>query len=66
MNGRQARPAGSGRAVWRALGYLRRYRGETVGALIALVCVSAANLGAPQMVRFAIDGGLQPRRWSGG
>jgi ATP-binding cassette subfamily B protein len=58
-----ARPAPSGRAVWRALGYLRRYRFETVLALLALVCVSGANLAAPQMVRLAIDGGLQPRRW---
>ena len=32
-----ARPAGGGRAVWRALGYLRRYRGETVGALVGLL-----------------------------
>src|SRR5438067_4119779 len=58
-----ARPAGGGRAVWRALGYLRGYRGETIGALIALLCVSAANLAAPQMVRLAIDRGLTPRRW---
>jgi ATP-binding cassette subfamily B protein len=61
--GGPARPAGGGRAVWRALGYLRKYRGETIGALIALVCVSATNLAAPQMIRLAIDGGLQPRRW---
>jgi ATP-binding cassette subfamily B protein len=58
-----ARPPGGGRAVWRALGYLRRYRKETVGALLALLCVSAANLAAPQMIRLAIDGGLTPRRW---
>jgi ATP-binding cassette subfamily B protein len=57
------RPAGGGRAVWRALGYLGRYRKETIGALIALLCVSAANLAAPQMVRMAIDRGLQPHRW---
>ena len=59
-----ARPAGGGRAVGRALGYLRRYRGETVGALVALLLVSAANLAAPQMVRLAIDGGMSARRWS--
>jgi ATP-binding cassette subfamily B protein len=58
-----ARPAGGGRAVWRALGYLRKYRGETVGALGALLCVSAANLAAPQMIRLAIDRGLVARRW---
>jgi ATP-binding cassette subfamily B multidrug efflux pump len=49
--------------VWRALGYLKRYRKETLGALIALMIVSAANLAAPQMVRLAIDRGLTPRRW---
>ena len=53
--------------MWRALGYLRRYRGQTVIALIALLCVSAANLAAPQMVRLAIDQGLgrgmAPRNW---
>jgi ATP-binding cassette subfamily B protein len=57
------RPAGSGRAVWRALGYLGRYRRDTVGALGALLCVSATNLAAPQMVRMAIDHGMVPRRW---
>jgi ATP-binding cassette, subfamily B, multidrug efflux pump len=45
------------------MGYLARYRGETIGALVALLLVSAANLAAPQMVRLAIDRGLQPRRW---
>ena len=50
--------------MWRALGYLRGYRGETIGALIALLCVSAANLAAPQMVRLAIDGGLGRQRWA--
>ncbi len=57
------RPSGGGRAVWRALAYLRSYRRETVGALVALLCVSAANLAAPQMVRLAIDRGMAPRRW---
>ena len=51
-------PAGSGKAIWRALGYLGRYKLETAGALVALLLVSAANLAAPQMVRLAIDGGL--------
>jgi ATP-binding cassette subfamily B multidrug efflux pump len=58
---------GGGQAVWRALGYLRRYRAETAGALVALLLVSATNLAAPQMVRLAIDdglgGGLGQRRW---
>ncbi|HEX2570364.1 MAG TPA: ABC transporter ATP-binding protein, partial [Polyangia bacterium] len=59
---------GGGQAVWRSLGYLRRYRGETAGALAALLLVSATNLAAPQMVRLAIDEGLGgrlgQRRWS--
>src|SRR4051794_1742627 len=49
--------------VGRALGYLRRYRAESAGALVALLLVSAANLAAPQLVRVAIDRGLEPRRW---
>jgi ATP-binding cassette subfamily B protein len=54
--------AKAGRAVWRALGYLRRYLGETAGALLALLLVSSANLAAPQMVRLAVDHGLAERR----
>jgi ATP-binding cassette subfamily B protein len=50
--------------VWRALAFLRRYRGETGGAILALLLVSAANLAAPQMVRLAIDRGITQRRWS--
>src|SRR4051812_40863974 len=50
-------------AAWRAVGYLRRYRAETLGSLFALLAVSAANLAAPQMVRIAIDDGLAHRRW---
>jgi ATP-binding cassette, subfamily B, multidrug efflux pump len=56
-------PSGAG-AVWRALGYLGHYRRETVGAIAALLLVSAANLAAPQMVRLAVDHGLGPGgRW---
>jgi ATP-binding cassette subfamily B protein len=51
-------------AIVRALGYLRRYRSETIGATLALLLVSAANLAAPQMVRMAIDDGLGLRRWT--
>jgi ATP-binding cassette, subfamily B, multidrug efflux pump len=50
--------ADGARAVGRALRYLRSYRGEAAGALLALLLVSAANLAAPQMIRVAIDGGL--------
>src|SRR3712207_1650623 len=58
-HGRRPRPPpGSGKAIWRALGYLGRYKLETAGALVALLLVSAANLAAPLMVRLAIDGGI--------
>ena len=63
--GRSARgPAGAGKAVWRALRYLRGYKAETFGALLALLLVSAANLLAPQMVRLAIDRGIRDRSWN--
>src|SRR5205823_4529110 len=54
------RTPGAAKAVWRALGYLRHYRGQAVGALLALIGVSAANLAAPQLIRVAIDRGLAP------
>ncbi|WP_164016352.1 ABC transporter ATP-binding protein [Pyxidicoccus trucidator] len=44
--------------VWRAIRYLSHYRGATVGALVALLLASAANLAAPQFVRMAIDQGI--------
>ena len=53
---------GGKNSIWRALGYLRRYRLEALGAALSLVLVSAANLAAPQMVRLAIDVGLAQRR----
>src|SRR5579883_3266487 len=73
MNPRAASPpggpprAGAARspvlAIGRALGYLRRYRLETAGALLSLLLVSAANLAAPQMIRLAVDGGLARRHF---
>jgi ATP-binding cassette subfamily B protein len=52
-------PPASGRPpILRALFYLRRYRLEALGALLSLLLVSVANLGAPQMIRIAIDHGL--------
>ena len=59
--GRPATAPGGNRAVGRALGYLKQYRLETVGALLSLFFVTAANLIAPQMIRLAIDGGLEKR-----
>jgi ABC-type multidrug transport system fused ATPase/permease subunit len=45
-------------AVRRALTYLRRYRREAVGAVVALLLVAAANLATPQLIRVAIDVGF--------
>ncbi|NNB86407.1 ABC transporter ATP-binding protein [Corallococcus exiguus] len=53
-----ATPASGRPPILRALGYLRRYRLEALGALLSLLLVSVANLGAPQMIRIAIDHGL--------
>ncbi|RKG60374.1 ABC transporter ATP-binding protein [Corallococcus sp. AB011P] len=53
-----AQPASGRPPILRALGYLRRYRLEALGALLSLLLVSVANLGAPQMIRIAIDHGL--------
>ncbi|MGI8549198.1 MAG: ABC transporter ATP-binding protein, partial [Dehalococcoidia bacterium] len=55
-----AQPGGS-KALWRALCYLRSYRRDATGALIALLLVTAANLVAPQFIRLAIDRGLVRR-----
>src|SRR5262245_15698482 len=57
--GRPGRPPGAGKAVMRAVGYLRHYRKDAIGALFSLLVVSAANLAAPQMVRWAVDGGMR-------
>jgi len=53
---------GSGKALRRALGYLRMYRRDAGGALAALILVSGANLVAPQLIRLAIDGGIAQRQ----
>ncbi len=53
---------GGGKALRRALWYLRAFWRDAAGALGALVMVSAANLVAPQMIRLAIDGGIAHRR----
>src|SRR5438270_831643 len=45
-------------AVRRALAYLRGYRREAVGAVVALLLVAAANLATPQLIRIAIDVGF--------
>ena len=56
-SGFQAGP-GSGRALRRSLAYLRHYKVDAGGALIALLIASAGNLVVPQLIRYAIDRGL--------
>ncbi len=53
---------GSGRALRRALGYLRAYKRDALGAFVALLLVSAANLASPQLIRLAIDVGIAEDR----
>jgi ATP-binding cassette, subfamily B, multidrug efflux pump len=62
--GRPAATPGANKAVGRALGYLRAYRLETVGALVALLLVTAANLIAPRMIQIAVDDGIAKRDWN--
>jgi ATP-binding cassette subfamily B protein len=49
-------------AVRRALLYLRSYKGEAVGAFLGLLLASAASLATPQLIAYAIDDGIAPRR----
>ena len=49
-------------AVRRALLYLRSYKGEASGAFLALLLASGASLVTPQLIAYAIDGGIAPRR----
>ncbi len=53
---------GGGKALRRALWYLRAYWRDALGALLALIMVSAANLVTPQMIRLAIDSGIAHHR----
>jgi ATP-binding cassette, subfamily B, multidrug efflux pump len=56
--------AGGLEAVCRALLYLRSYKVEALGAFLALVLASAASLVTPQLIAYAIDEGISPRRLS--
>jgi len=60
-DGLETAQPGGGKAFRRALGYLRVYRGDALGALGALLLVTVANLAAPQLLRYAIDSGLTRR-----
>jgi ATP-binding cassette subfamily B multidrug efflux pump len=51
-------------AVRRALLYLRTYKGEAFGAFVALLLASGASLVTPQLIAYAIDSGIAPRRLS--
>jgi len=59
---RQSDFTGGLAAARRALGYLRSYKAEASGAFLALILVSAANLVTPQLIAYAIDQGIAPRR----
>ena len=61
MAGRDEKKDGPG-PLRRALGYLRSYKRESIGAALALMLVSGANLIAPLLVGRAIDGGIAPER----
>jgi ATP-binding cassette, subfamily B, multidrug efflux pump len=52
---------GSGRALRRSLGFLRAHKRDIAGALCSLLVVSAANLTAPQLIRYAVDRGIAVR-----
>ncbi|MBA2618097.1 MAG: ABC transporter ATP-binding protein, partial [Rubrobacter sp.] len=60
MAGRDAQ--GGPGPLRRALGYLRSYKRESIGAALALMLVSGANLVAPLLVGRAIDTGIAPRQ----
>jgi ATP-binding cassette, subfamily B, multidrug efflux pump len=49
-------------AVRRALLYLRSYKGEALGAFLALLLASGASLVTPQLIAYAIDSGIAPKR----
>jgi ATP-binding cassette subfamily B multidrug efflux pump len=44
--------------LWRALSYLWKYWGTTLGAFLSLLIVTATNLFSPQLLRLVIDQGI--------
>ena len=54
--------AGGLEAALRALAYLRSHKAEASGAFVALLLASAASLTTPQLIAYAIDSGIAPRR----
>jgi len=49
-------------AIRRALRYLRSYKGEAIGAFTALLLSSAASLATSQLIAYAIDDVIAPRK----
>ncbi len=49
------------RALLRAVGYLRRYWGTALGALLSLVAVSGIGLVIPSLIQRIIDDGIRDR-----
>src|SRR6266700_677229 len=45
--------------LWRALRYLWKYWGTTLGAFLSLLIVTATNLFSPQLLRLVIDQGIR-------
>jgi len=52
------RPPMGVKSIGRAVGYLRRYRLDTLGGFFAVLAVSAANLASPALVKLAVDDGI--------
>src|SRR6202051_2931410 len=50
--------------LWRALRYLRKYWGTTLGAFLSLLIVTATNLLSPQLLRLVIDQGISAQHLS--
>jgi len=46
--------------LWRALRYLRKYWGTTLGAFLSLLIVTATNLFSPQLLRLVL---VSPAKW---
>ncbi len=50
---------GTGRILWRCLGYLSPYRAMTAGAYLALVGINILSLAIPQFIRWIVDQGIR-------
>ena len=50
--------------LWRALRYLRKYWGTTLGAFLSLLIVTATNLFSPQLLRLVIDQGIRAQNFN--